>query len=116
MYLDTSKDITSDKSFRDGMQLDRQFSSSSSSPCVNRDVPCPALGMALVYAVSTIVMTCLSGPGRAKPPRLNLKQVWALVACRGNQVQRSQESLTLAQVHGQNAPKGATKLRITPPC
>lgn len=41
MYLDT-KDITSDKSFRDSMQLARQFSSPNSSSYVNRDVTYPA--------------------------------------------------------------------------
>lgn len=36
-----SKDITYDKSLRDGMQLARQLTITSSSSCVNRDVRDP---------------------------------------------------------------------------
>lgn len=83
------------------MQLARQFSSPNSSSYVNRDVTYPALGVALAYAVSIIVMTCLSGSGRFKPPRQKGKQVWALVAYKGNQLHREAKSPSpLTRVHG----------------
>lgn len=58
--IKNSKDITYDKSLRDDLQLARQLTITSSSSCVNRDVR--------DRAVSTSVMTCLSGSRMPKSP------------------------------------------------